>query len=138
MENLYQDLPPEKRIQILEDNAYKVEEGKYSKKLNEDELNLKREALTDNYIQLNDLEDQKKAFVDTIKLQQKPLIDENKELLQEVKTGVTIQDGILYLHDDQEAGMMHIYNELGEWIDSRRLRPDERQTNIFSINKKAK
>lgn len=135
MENLYQDLPPEKRIQILEDNAYKVEEGKYSKKLNEDELNLKREALTDNYILLNDLEDQKKAFVDTIKLQQKPLIDENKELLQEVKTGVTIQDGILYLHDDQEAGMMHIYNELGEWIDSRRLRPDERQTNIFSIKK---
>lgn len=135
MENLYQDLPPEKRIQILEDNAYNIEEGKYAKKLTEDELNIKRETLTENYIKLNDLEEEKKSFVDRIKLQQKPLIDDNKELLQEVKTGVSIQEGILYMHDDQENGMMNIYNELGEWIDSRRLRPDERQTKIFPIKK---
>lgn len=123
------------RIHNLEAMAYSIEEGTYLKHLSSEELEIKREALTDNVIKAADLEEKKKAYVDSIKAELKPLSIERRLLMEVLKTKHEEVEGKIYHVDDQEEGVMNSFNENGEFINSRRLRPEERQTTIFSINK---
>ncbi|MDV4025575.1 hypothetical protein CMT52_14665 [Elizabethkingia anophelis] len=123
------------RIDNLEAMASFIEETSYYKKLSPEEIDVKRETLTENYIKISELEANKKSYVESIKNEQKPLLAENVELLQILKTKSEKINGKLYLVDDQEKGMMYSYDETGTLITQRRLRPDEKQTTIFSIKK---
>lgn len=123
------------RIDNLEAMASFIEETSYYKKLSPEEIDVKRETLTENYIKISELEANKKSYVESIKNEQKPLLAENVELLQILKTKSEKITGKLYLVDDQEKGMMYSYDETGTLITQRRLRPDEKQTTIFSIKK---
>ncbi|MDV4026363.1 hypothetical protein CMT52_18705 [Elizabethkingia anophelis] len=123
------------RIDNLEAMASFIEETSYYKKLTPEEIDVKRETLTENYIKISELEANKKSYVESIKNEQKPLLAENVELLQILKTKSEKITGKLYLVDDQEKGMMYSYDETGTLITQRRLRPDEKQTTIFSIKK---
>lgn len=71
--------------------------------------------------------------MESLKEQKKPIAENNKELLMALETMHQEVDGVLYHIDDQEDGVMNTYNELGEFISSRRLRPDERQASIFNL-----
>lgn len=123
------------RIHNLEAMAYAIEEGKYFKKLSVEEVEQKREIFTENVIQISDLNDKKKELINEIKNEIKPLSIENKSLMEAIRTKQEEVEGKIYLVDDQENGMMHSYDEMGELITSRRLRPNEKQTSIFSISK---
>lgn len=128
-------LSKSERIQNLEAMAYAIEEGKYFKKLSAEEIDQKREIFTENVIQISDLNDKKKELINEIKNEIKPLSVENKSLMESIRTKQEEVEGKIYLVDDQENGMMHSYDEMGELINSRRLRPNEKQTSIFSISK---
>lgn len=128
-------LSKSERIQNLEAMAYAIEEGKYFKKLSAEEIEQKREIFTENVIQISDLNDKKKELINEIKNEIKPLSVENKSLMESIRTKQEEVEGKIYLVDDQENGMMHSYDEMGELINSRRLRPNEKQTSIFSISK---
>lgn len=136
MKNLFPEgTSPLDRIHNLEAMAYSIEEGTYLKHLSSEELEIKREALTDNVIKAADLEEKKKAYVDSIKAELKPLSIERRSLMATLKTKHEEVEGKIYHVDDQDEGVMNSFNENGEFINSRRLRPEERQTTIFSINK---
>lgn len=47
-------------------------------------------------------------------------------------------DEEVYLLDNQEEGMMLIYNALGEMLSSRKLSPNERQSNVITMSTKNK
>lgn len=136
MKNLFPEgTSPRDRIHNLEAMAYSIEEGTYLKHLSSEELETKREQLTDNVIKAADLDEKKKAYVDSIKAELKPLSIERRSLMAVLKTKHEEVEGKIYHIDDQEEGVMNSFNENGEFINSRRLRPEERQTTIFSINK---
>lgn len=59
------------------------------------------------------------------------------ELIGKINDGYEIKEQNVYSVDYQEEGMMGIYSEDGILLYTRRLRPEERQTTIFSLNKAA-
>lgn len=131
------DVAPETRKQLLQQNADSIEQTDYLKPLTTEELDIKREILTDNAIKLSEMEDQKKEIVQEFKLKMDPLAKENKTLLTEIKTRQAKIEGTLYHLANHEEGMMETFDDNGEMIASRRLRPDEKRQNIFSLSKTA-
>ncbi len=122
------------KLDNLQAMAYSTEETSYFKVLTQDELDERRETLTENYIKISDLEAEKKHVTESIKAQQKPMQVQNMELLQTLKTKSEKIDGVLYHVDDQEKGMMNSYDANGDFISSRRLKPNERQGSMFKLN----
>lgn len=119
-------LSPQERRRALEDNADKIEETTYLRDLTQEELDGKREALVDNLIKISGLEDELDAQKEYYKGQIKPLHAVNRILQSEVKTRKTEIKGNLYHIAIHEDGIMETYDENGEFISSRRLRPDEK------------
>lgn len=131
------EMSPEQRKMLLQQNADSIQETEYFKPLTRDDLDIKRETLTENAIKLSEFEDEKKEAMQEFKLKMDPLSKENKQLLTEIKTRQAKVFGALYHMANHEEGMMETYDENGELTMSRRLRPDEKRQNIFSISKAA-
>lgn len=132
---ILQNLSKKDRIDNLQAMAHSVEETTYYKQLSPEELEVRQEKFIANTMKMNDLETKKKAFVESVKSEQKPLSVENTDLLQSLKTKTEKVEGVLYHIDDQDEGMMNSYDEDGNFVSSRRLRPDEKQSSIFKIAK---
>ena len=128
---------PDHRLQLLKDNCDKTEQTKYYKDLSPEELDIKREQLTSKMIQVSDWEDDLSAIKDGFKEKMDPVKRESKELLYQVKTRKELIEGTLYHMADHEASVMETYDENGDFVSSRRLRPDEKQPKLFSIPKAA-
>lgn len=122
------------RLDNLQAMAYYTEETSYFKVLTQEELDERRETLTENYIKISDLDAEKKQVTERITAEQKPLKAENMELLQTLKTKSEKIEGVLYHVDDQEKGMMYSYDANGDFISSRRLKPNEKQGSMFKLN----
>lgn len=131
------DVSPEERLNILKNNADKIEETPYEKELTEEELIAKREQFVDNSIAVSKLEDElaekKKEFKNKIE----PLKLVNRGLQYEVKTGKKAAKGFLFHMADHTNGYMETYDETGELVSSRRLRPDEKQVRMQVVDRKA-
>ena len=93
--------------------------------------------LSDNLIKLSQLDDVLDEAKAEYKLKATPIKQSNKGLLEEVKTRKQKITGVLYNIADHEAGVMETYDESGEFVSSRRLRPEERQPRLFPVNKAA-
>ena len=106
---LGQDIPEQERWQFLQDNADSVEKIGYTHRFTPEELAQKKETLAEVSITINDVEMEKKEYV------------ENEECAK-----------ILY-HEEKMAGF---YNKLGELVYSRPIMPQEMQKTVFSINRK--
>jgi len=121
------------RMMCLQENASKVEQTTYQKVLSPDELAARREDLADDCIKLNGLEDELKEIKDSFKAKMDPLKAANKIRLTEIKTKQSTTDGIIYHVPDHVSGMMETYDAEGMLISSRRLRPEEKQGNVFAM-----
>lgn len=121
----------EERLRILRDSADKVEQTTYEKELTEDELIAKREQFVDNSIAVSKLEDELSEKKKEFKSKIDPLKLINRSLQYEVKTKKTEVKGTIYHLADHGTGYMETYDETGEMIGSRRLRPDERQGRLY-------
>jgi hypothetical protein len=131
------EIPVDQRLLLMQQNADRIEETTYYKPLTQEELDLRREQLTDNAIKLSEYEDEKKDIMAGFKTKMDPLVKVNKLLMTEVKTRQCEVEGNLYHMANHEDSMMETYDANGEMISSRRLRPEEKQKNIFSTLKKA-
>lgn len=127
---------PEERINILRNNADKMEETTYEKELTEEELAIKREQFVDNSIAVSKLEDELESKKKEFKSKIDPLKLINRSLQHEVKTRKQEVKGFLYHMANQDSGFMETYDHTGEMITSRRLRPDERQVRMQVIDRK--
>lgn len=126
------DASPRDRLVLLQDNATKVEQTTYQKALTDDELAVRREDLADNCIKLNQMEDELKEVKDDFKVKMDPLKVKNKTLLTEIKTKQTTIDGTLYHIPDYTNSIMETYDGDGYFVASRRLRPEEKQRNLYA------
>lgn len=126
------DATPAERLQALKNHADKIEENaSYERDLSEDELSAKREMFVDNSINVCMLEDELNAVKKAYKGKIEPVKTTNRGLQYEIKTKRTTEKGTLYYLANQDSGYMETYNEAGEFIGKRRLRPEERQTRLY-------
>jgi len=123
---------PKERRSFLADNSYKVENGNYLKKLTEDELALKKDEFSSEAIKLADKEDSfsnlKKEWSSDIK----ELKSEQKKKLTTIRQKGEWKTGDTFLCDDQSEGQMYVFDEEGDLIEKRKLRPDEKQLSLMS------
>ena len=121
------DVSRTERLALLRENADKIEQRDYYKPLTPDEIAERKSELTENSIQLADIAERKKDAMDAFKEQQKPLVEKNKLLMQEVRFKQAKVSGELFHMANHESGMMETFDESGELIETRRLKPEERQ-----------
>lgn len=129
------DLQEDQRLQLLKENCDSHENTTYYRDLDSDELDVKREELSENLIKISEYDDVLEEAKTENKSKTKPLKLANKELLEEIKTRKAKVDGLLFHLPNHEDGVMETYNEKGEFISSRRLRPEEKQARLFKVNK---
>jgi len=132
---IFPGLPPDELKRVLTDNADQVENTTYMKSLTETQLAERREKLVENSIQLGIMEDELDSVKAEYKIKMKPLKLDNANLLTQLKHKQAEVKGFLYHIASHEEGMMGTYDENGELISSRRLRPDEKQLHINHLSK---
>lgn len=126
---------PAEKLRLLRDNCDEREETTYVKPLSQEELDIKRESLADNCIELARLDDELKEIKSDYKGKMDPMKDDNKTLCQQIKTRQEEATGQLFHFNNHDDGMRYTYDENGELVSSRRLRPDEKQKRIPFIAK---
>lgn len=131
------DADPEERINILRNNADKIEQTDYEKELTEEELIAKREEFVDNSIDVSKLEDELAEKKKEYKNKIEPIKLVNRSLQKEIKTKKRWVKGQLFYMADHVNGMMETWDETGELVSSRRLRPDEKQVRMQVVLPKA-
>jgi len=107
---------PEARIKILESQAHFITNDTYFVRLEEQELINARAAFTKNRLTMDDLEEQKKNFLEEIKEEVKPLKEIHKTLSSEIRHGFREREGKLFAFID--GNMVYFYDERGELIET--------------------
>lgn len=121
------------RVLALQEQASKVENTEYRIALTPEELDQRREQFTNNSIWLKEQADKFNDVKVEYKDKVKPKATENETLIDEIVTRQQRKTGTLYHIADHEESIMVTYDEAGEWVSERRLRPDEKkgQSRLF-------
>lgn len=126
-----------KRKSMLETNCLDVEKEYPVKRYYDDveRAEFQREY-SDNAIKLDRAMKKLDEYKAEIKSIVKPLIEQQHYLLTNIREGYSERPETVYLFDFQDLGILGIYDEKGELIDSKRLTPGQRQTNVVSMSRK--
>lgn len=128
---LFAEYSARERKAMLSDNADSMEEVGYMKPFSPDEMETMKDRLSKVVIDINDIDEEKKAANDEFKLRKKPLETEKQSLLENIKNKSEYVVENCYKFIDHDEGMVGMYNGEGELIESRPIRPDERQATLF-------
>lgn len=125
------------RREYFEEYAAEIYKGKYSRPLSEEEVVQAKDKLSDGYIKLSDLV----AAFDEVKALHKEKVKPFKQLINllavEIRTRQTFTEGTIYSLINVNNGQMESYNEHGQFLHSRKLRPDEKPATLFQIGQAA-
>jgi hypothetical protein len=121
------------REAFLKDNCDKVEEKGYMKPYTPEELQGHKEGLANLSIEIEEIEDEKKASVKHFNETLKPLIDSRRSLLRNIRQKAEYVHEICYKFVDREERQTAFYNSEGERIEMRPATADELQYNLFTI-----
>ena len=126
-----QDL--EERKRFLLDNSDEVVVMDYHKMFNSDELTKKKTLLSEICIKINDIEEAKKAAMESFKEEMKPLKDERQELLKDIKSKGQLVSEKCYKFIEQDDKMACFSNAEGILVSSPPATKDELQPTIFTL-----
>jgi hypothetical protein len=115
------------RLQALEEASYTIDEGPYYVPLTPEGIALRKDIVVETNNQLADLESQKKDAIKEFKEAMKPIAELLENTLTEINTKQEERRGKRFSIADFESGDMNIYDATGTLIESRRLRPTEKQ-----------
>jgi hypothetical protein len=136
-EDLFQDHSPEERIEAIKNIAVKTELQDIKNHYNEDEKNQIRGFVSEESISLMEQEEEFSVIKKEFSQKTKALKMQLKSALKDLKRGYTETNEQVFLVDDQDEGLMHIFDSKGKFLQSRKLYPDERQTTIINLQKTA-
>ena len=123
--------------QFLLDNADEVVEMDYSKSFDADELAKKKTELAEKSIKINDLNEAIKDYKEKVNLELKPLKEEVKELLGDIKAKSRVVTEKCYKIVDEDERMACFYNAEGVLVSSRPATKEELSPTIFKEMRKA-
>ncbi len=136
MKTIYEGKPHNEKLDLLKANCKSMEKQNVKVFFSEDDLAEMKSRLSEASIERNALEDELsdigKGLRGKIKSETKTI----KGLLIHLKNKFEYQEQEVFEFDDQENGMMLTYDSTGELINSRKLRPNERQTSIINFKSK--
>ena len=122
----------EERENFLKNTCDGVEEISYSRMFTPEELAKQREILTEASIELNDIEDAKKAAMDGFKEQAKPYIEQRNTAIKNLKSKSEVVVETCFKYVDKETRMVGFYNANGDLVSSRPAFQDELQKTVFA------
>lgn len=132
---LGKDLPPLQREAFLKDNCDKVEETTYMKRFTAEEIQAKKEKLSNVDIAINDIEEEKKDALAGFKAEMDPLKEERKEILKHIKEKAMLVSEKCFKMVDRDTRSVGIYNSEGDLVHERPALADELQGTIFQISR---
>jgi hypothetical protein len=127
---IYADVPETDREAMLESMCKATEEKLVKKHFTPEEITEFRKNLSDNHVLIRKaieaLNEAKKVYNDAVN---EP-IKENLKLVNNIRCGFVEINQQVYLFPDYELSTMNYYDRHGEFLQSRRLLPEEMQTAI--------
>lgn len=131
---LFKDLTPAERIDMLDANADEVTETDYLKPFNNEEVQANKARFCQLNVKLAEIkadEDDAKAHFKELR---DPLKREADQILGNLKQGGTYVKGKLYKMVDREKRDVGFYNEEGLLVSQRKALPSElRTTTLFNM-----
>lgn len=103
---------------------------KYEHQLTENELIEVKNMLSQLAIDLNELSEEKKAFLNEIKKRREPVEQTYQYYLDIIKTGREEKEAVVRKVPDFENNIMQFISIDGEILKTRELKQDERQLSI--------
>lgn len=134
MKNLFAETPPAEREAMLKEMATKSELQSVRRFYGEEEKHQMKDYLSTETIGLLE---QKDAFKEIKKEFNKVIAEHNKQIVKvakDLKQGYSEQSETVYGVADQERDMMDFYDARGEFLNSRRLLPEERQVTMLHMD----
>lgn len=122
---LFQDLSPEERIEMLDAHADEVTEEQYLRPYEQYELEEKREEYVKMSLQMEQIKQEEDDFRAEMKERKDPLTKEMKRVLGNIKQGGENVRGKLYKIVDQNERTTGFYNEDGLCVSQRKALPSE-------------
>lgn len=132
-EPMFQNEKPEARKELLNANAYGIEEQLVRRAYSKQELDNYKEELSQCSIDFKNkratAKKQKQEIAETLRIAEEAVRDR----VEKIQTGYDESLQQVYLFDDQERKKMVVYDALGNVVSERPLLPRERQTSVVSI-----
>lgn len=125
------DTPIEHRAQILRDSCDQIEERSYTRKFEQNEIDELRKEVSNVLILANNLEEELAGIKSDFKGKIKPLQERIGKILDELKSGGEYVKGECFKFIDAEAGEVGWYSPDGYLLESRAMKPEERQRTTF-------
>lgn len=118
----------------LEAVAWGIEERSYTKNLTPDEVVRKKDDYAEIGLVLSEIAREKKEAAADFKFREKEPKVAAEILLSAIKFKSEQKHGKLFMVDDQEQGMMYLFDNTGVCVDARQLDKKEKQTKLKAIN----
>lgn len=128
---LFADKPTLLRAQLLEDNCDEIEVCTYPSDFSEEDMSEMRKELGDIDIEIYEKDEAKKAYMQQLRDELKPLKTRKKELLGDIKRGYEEVTEKCYKFIDRENGVIELYNKQGELVKTRPIGAKEAQRTII-------
>lgn len=132
-ENLFTEIDPELRAEMLAQRSYKTDFESIRRPYSEETKAETKDFVVNEATQIMEQSAQMKRILKEFQ----DAIKKNKSALQDalvtLKRGYSDNEEKVFYIDDQDAGMMDVYDSFGEFQYSRKLRPEEKQTRVLSI-----
>lgn len=122
---------PEQRKRFLKDNADSVVNRSYMRKFTPEELQTRKEQLANVSIEINDIEQEKKAAMDEFKERLKPLSEKHATLIEDIRKKSELVTGVCYCFVEESTRMTYVINEEGDCIEARPCTAEELQKTVF-------
>ena len=123
------------REAFLKDNCDKVEEKGYMKQFTPEELQGHKESLANVSIQMDEIASEMKASAALFKAQLKPLTEQRRQMISNIKAKAEYVKEICFKFIDQDKKMVGYYNSDGDLIECRPANIDELQKTIFQMSR---
>lgn len=125
-------LPFEDRERFLENHATDIKEGQYFRRFDDADKQQVQEEFMMKSIELKRKADEFDEIKAKFKAELKVLDDSKSVMMSQIMQNGEWLTGKTFGFDDQIKGTMTYLNKQGDYVDSRRLLPNERQLSIHS------
>ena len=125
-------LPVGEREKFLEAHATDIKEGQYFRRFDDEDIDQIQEEFMMKSIELKRKQEEFDEIKARYKAQLKVLEDQKSMMMSQIMQSGEWLDGKIFGFDDQVKGTMTYLNKQGDFIESRRLLPNERQLTIMS------
>lgn len=133
MKNLFEDLKGEELISALEANAFSSAEEVIERSLTPVDRVAYKDRLAAIQSRDVDIEEHVAEFMKPLREERKEIKSETKTITRTLKKGFVESTEKVFWMQDEEQRMMHSYDSNGEFIKSRKMRPEERQHRIVEM-----